>query len=84
MTTSILHTPEQESAIRFFRKKYNAQHGTTFTANAFADFLVKDLFDRKVELMNAERSSEELLAAFKAASPTQQAAVRTTLSIPEP
>lgn len=84
MTTSILHTPEQEVAIRYFRKKYNAQHGTSFTNGQYADFRVKDLFDHLIELMNAERSSEELLAAFKAANPTQQAAVRTALNITEP
>lgn len=84
MTTSITHTADQESAIRYFKKKYNAKHGTTFTNGTFADFKVADLFDHMVEQMNAERASGELLEAFKSATPTQKAAARTALGIQEP
>ena len=84
MTTSITHTADQEAAIRYFRKKHNAKHGTAFTNGAFADFKVADLFDHMVEQMNAERASDELLEAFKSATPTQKAAARTALGIQEP
>lgn len=84
MTTSITHTADQEAAIRYFRKKHNAKHRTTFTNGTFADFKVADLFNRMVELMNEERASEELLEAFRLATPTQQAAARAALSISEP
>ena len=84
MTTSIIHTPEQEAAIRYFKKKYSAKHGTAFTNGAFADFKVADLFDHMVEQMNAERASDELLEAFKSATPTRQTAARTALGIQEP
>lgn len=84
MTTSIVHTAEQETAIRYFKKKYNAANGTSLTNGAFADLQVLDIFNGLVSQMNADRSGMEILQAFQTATPTQQTAARTALGIQEP
>lgn len=84
MTTSITHTVNHEEAIRFYRKAHNSKHGTNYTNGQFADLKALQYFDRMVELMQIERSTDELIKAFKAATPTQQAAARAALSISEP
>lgn len=84
MTVNLVLSADQEKAVRYFRKKHNAQHGTSFTANQYADFRLFDLFEGMVDPMNRERASEELTKAFLAATPAQQASVRSTLGIVDP
>lgn len=84
MTTSRIHTPDEETAIRYFRKKHNAATNSSLTANQYADLIVANTFGSLVTAMNAERESVELTAAFKAAPPAVQATVKTALVITDP
>lgn len=84
MTTSRTHPPEEETAIRYFRKKYNKDNNSSLTANQYADMIAANTFGSLVASMNAERETAELTAAFKAASPAVKASVKTALGIIEP
>ena len=84
MTTSRTHPPEEETAIRYFRKKYNKDNNSSLKANQYADLIAANTFGGLVTAMNAERETAELTAAFKTASPAVQSSVKTALGITEP
>lgn len=85
MTLNVTPTADQETALRFFRRKHNAANGTSLTAAQYGEQVaIQQKLDRLVEAMNEERATSELTTAFKAASPATQATVRTALGISNP
>lgn len=84
MTTSHTHSAEEEEAIRFRRRQYNASNGTSLTAGQYADLLVANLFAELVASVKAEREGVELSTAFKSASQTTKDQVRQLLGITNP
>lgn len=84
MTTSIVHTAEQESAIRFLRRKHNAANGTSLTAGQYADLVALRFFNGLVAQVESERANIELVEAYRAADNATKAAVKTALGIQDP
>ncbi len=84
MTTSRTHSAEEESAIRYMRRKWNKTAKTPLTAGQYADMRVKELFESITAEAKLEQETKELPEAFRSASPQVQASILNQLGITAP